>query len=161
LQGDKTFLLAAVLAMKHPRLIVFCGAYSALVVMTILSAYLGHVVPNLISTTVTQFLAGLLFLFFGMQMTREALLMSIDKGVEELEEVTQELLEKESRNTNDMETGLIDTVKQKTPFEKSVESAENIMGYFFTPIFVQSFVMTFLGEWGDRSQIASTTTTTH
>jgi putative Ca2+/H+ antiporter (TMEM165/GDT1 family) len=38
--------MAAVLAMRHPRLIVFFGAYSALIVMTILSAFMGHIVPQ-------------------------------------------------------------------------------------------------------------------
>lgn len=35
--GDKTFFIAAIMAMKHSRLTVFLGAISALVLMTILS----------------------------------------------------------------------------------------------------------------------------
>lgn len=35
--GDKTFFIAAIMAMRHPRLIVFAGAISALALMTILS----------------------------------------------------------------------------------------------------------------------------
>lgn len=35
--GDKTFFIAAIMAMKHPRLTVFIGAISALALMTILS----------------------------------------------------------------------------------------------------------------------------
>lgn len=35
--GDKTFFIAAIMAMRHPRLIVFGGAISALALMTILS----------------------------------------------------------------------------------------------------------------------------
>lgn len=35
--GDKTFLIAAIMAMKHPRLIVFVGAMAALALMTVLS----------------------------------------------------------------------------------------------------------------------------
>lgn len=35
--GDKTFFIAAIMAMRHPRLTVFAGAISALAVMTILS----------------------------------------------------------------------------------------------------------------------------
>ena len=27
--------------------------------------------------------------------------------------------------------------------------------FVFTPVWIQVFVMTFLGEWGDRSQIAT------
>lgn len=35
--GDKTFFIAAIMAMRHPRLTVFIGAISALALMTILS----------------------------------------------------------------------------------------------------------------------------
>lgn len=35
--GDKTFFIAAIMAMRHPRLTVFIGAIGALALMTILS----------------------------------------------------------------------------------------------------------------------------
>lgn len=35
--GDKTFFIAAIMAMRHPRMIVFGGAIGALALMTILS----------------------------------------------------------------------------------------------------------------------------
>lgn len=35
--GDKTFFIAAIMAMRHSRITVFAGAISALAVMTILS----------------------------------------------------------------------------------------------------------------------------
>lgn len=35
--GDKTFFIAAIMAMRHPRLIVFVGAITALALMTVLS----------------------------------------------------------------------------------------------------------------------------
>lgn len=35
--GDKTFFIAAIMAMKYPRLTVFTGAIGALAFMTILS----------------------------------------------------------------------------------------------------------------------------
>lgn len=35
--GDKTFFIAAIMAMRHPRAIVFAGAISALALMTVLS----------------------------------------------------------------------------------------------------------------------------
>lgn len=38
--GDKTFFIAAIMAMRHPRLIVFTGAISALALMTVLSGKL-------------------------------------------------------------------------------------------------------------------------
>lgn len=33
--GDETFIIAAILAMKHPRAVVFVGALSALALMTV------------------------------------------------------------------------------------------------------------------------------
>ena len=46
--GDKTFFIAAILAMRNNKLIVFLAALSALFLMTILSALLGWVVTTFI-----------------------------------------------------------------------------------------------------------------
>lgn len=35
------------------------------------------------------------------------------------------------------------------------EGTRNLCGLCFSPVFAQAFVLTFLGEWGDRSQIAT------
>ena len=35
------------------------------------------------------------------------------------------------------------------------EGTRNFCSLFLGPVFVQAFVLTFLGEWGDRSQIAT------
>lgn len=40
--GDKTFFIAAVMAMRHPRLEVFVSAIAALALMTVLSAAAVH-----------------------------------------------------------------------------------------------------------------------
>jgi len=45
--GDKTFLIAALMAMRHPRGVVFSAAFASLLIMTVLSAALGHAVPHL------------------------------------------------------------------------------------------------------------------
>lgn len=45
--GDKTFLIAALMAMRHPRGVVFLAAFASLLIMTVLSAALGHAVPHL------------------------------------------------------------------------------------------------------------------
>ena len=54
--GDKTFFIAAIMAMRNPRGVVFAGAIGALAVMTVLSAALGWAAPNLISKTYTHYL---------------------------------------------------------------------------------------------------------
>ena len=48
LAGDKTFLIAAIMATRHPRIVVFGGAFASLVIMSILSAALGRVILGLV-----------------------------------------------------------------------------------------------------------------
>ena len=35
------------------------------------------------------------------------------------------------------------------------DGARNLCGLFFSPIFIQAFILSFLAEWGDRSQITT------
>ena len=37
--GDETFIIAAIMAMRHPRLVVYAGAMSALGLMTVRARY--------------------------------------------------------------------------------------------------------------------------
>jgi putative Ca2+/H+ antiporter (TMEM165/GDT1 family) len=46
--GDKTFFIAAIMAMRNPRVTVFLGAAGALAAMTMLSAAMGWAAPNLV-----------------------------------------------------------------------------------------------------------------
>lgn len=47
------------------------------------------------------------------------------------------------------------TVKAKLSVKDLKNSTRNFCGLFFSPVFAQAFILTFLGEWGDRSQIAT------
>lgn len=161
--GDKTFLIAAILAMKHPRLIIFAGASSALVVMTILSAILGFLVPQLLPRQYTQFLASLLFLVFGLKMLKEGYEMAEGTVQQELEEVDAELAgqadSQEDQALKALEEnefkGLNPRSGRSTPSHSLSIAVNNLAQFLFTPMFVQTFVLTFLAEWGDRSQIAT------
>ncbi|EGD72346.1 transmembrane protein [Salpingoeca rosetta] len=133
--GDKTFFIAAIMAMRHPRFIVLAGAAVALIIMTVLSAYIGSL-ATIIPRHYTNMIATLLFVFFGLRLLKEGYSMAPDEAAEELEEVTQELKEKEDK--------LSASEQQPKPWSKIV-----------SPVFVQAFVLTFLAEWGDRSQIAT------
>ncbi len=99
--GDKTFLIAAILAMRHPRLVVFAGAFGSLVVMSILSAAMGHVLPHLIPKRWTQIAAGALFLIFGTKMFIEARSMKSgsEKISEEMREAEEEIEDDEAAHT--------------------------------------------------------------
>ncbi|KAF9978676.1 hypothetical protein BGZ73_001031 [Actinomortierella ambigua] len=157
--GDKTFLIAAIMAMKHSRLLVFSSALSALAVMTILSAAFGHAVPNLISRKYTNILAALLFFCFGIRMFIDGWKMTEEEAAHELEEVTQELQEKEDLELlQRAEGGVTDGDSTLTPAATSKKESSgfiNLLQLLFSPVFVQTFIMTFLAEWGDRSQIAT------
>jgi hypothetical protein len=63
--GDKTFCIAAVMAMRYNRGFVFLGAIMALIVMTILSVGIGVAVPTLLPKAYTHYAAALLFAYFG------------------------------------------------------------------------------------------------
>jgi Ca2+/H+ antiporter, TMEM165/GDT1 family len=190
--GDKTFIVAALMAMRHPRMVVFTSAFSAMIVMTVLSAVLGHAVPTLIPKSLTNFLAAALFLVFGIKMLLEARKMSPDEGVsEEMKEVEMELEEKEhqqrrmSRRRSSVSPYVLEsgrgvrssrsaTTRLPSPPESPSSSSSrdsspsrksflanalvginNLLSLLLSPAWVQTFVMTFLGEWGDRSQIAT------
>ncbi|GAO14865.1 uncharacterized protein UV8b_04104 [Ustilaginoidea virens] len=186
--GDKTFLVAALMAMKHDRMVVFSAAFGALFVMTVLSAVLGHAVPTLIPKRLTSFLASGLFFAFGARMLMEGMKMNPNEGVSaEMHEVEQELAEKEkemnrTRNGSvsaySLEMGLGDRASRsknrfpsaprspsqspcRSPVRRSgsmsgfAQGVSNLCSLLLSPAWVQTFVMTFLGEWGDRSQIAT------
>ncbi|RQM25274.1 hypothetical protein B5M09_009246 [Aphanomyces astaci] len=53
--GDKTFFIAAILSMKHDRIVVFAGAIGALIVMTVLSVVLGGVAAILLPPWLTHY----------------------------------------------------------------------------------------------------------
>ncbi|KAH9999183.1 hypothetical protein BJV74DRAFT_877054 [Russula compacta] len=84
--GDKTFLIAAILAMRHPRIVVFAGALGSLVVMSILSAAMGHILPTLIPKRWTQLAAGVLFIVFGAKLFREERTCPMREAEEEINE---------------------------------------------------------------------------
>jgi putative Ca2+/H+ antiporter (TMEM165/GDT1 family) len=194
--GDKTFLVAALMAMRHPRILVFSAASAALIVMTVLSAVLGHAVPTLIPERLTHFAAAVLFLIFGVKLLKEGLAMDPDEGVgEEMKEVEMELEEKEhhmarrnSRRSSQISPYTLEAGQapkssrgrrsrsdsrlpapprspssspsrspspNRSSFSAIAEGISNLFSLLLSPVWVQTFVMTFLAEWGDRSQIAT------
>ncbi|CAD7954031.1 unnamed protein product [Amoebophrya sp. A25] len=96
--GDRTFFIAAIMAMSNSRLLVFGGAIGALAVMTVLSSILGHALPQLLPKVLTHWASIALLIYFGTKMLWEARQMYLTgEGAtvsEELEEVESELVEK-------------------------------------------------------------------
>lgn len=145
--GDKTFFIAAIMAMRHSRVTVFMGAMSALALMTIMSAILGYA-TTVIPRKYTYYVSSLLFAVFGLKMLKEGYEMSPDEAQEEYEEVQADLKKREDelQKTNysqDMETGII-----RTPGRRWFSG-------ILSTVFLQALTLTFVAEWGDRSQIAT------
>lgn len=224
--GDKTFFIAAIMAMRNPRLTVFLGALGALGLMTVLSAVFG-LAANFIPRVYTYYISTALFAIFGLKMLREGYYMSATEGQDELEEVQMDLRKRENEllkslneenKTNRNEEELIEKDEsvveetsavlnetdiqkiqssngslaiQKNGFRKvggsrqrmnehssnvdltrkdensefleveavpenEIKSTKNNMNlYMLSRIFMQAFSMTFVAEWGDRSQLTT------
>ncbi|KAG4110821.1 hypothetical protein ERO13_D13G070600v2 [Gossypium hirsutum] len=144
--GDKTFFAAAILAMRHPRKLVLLGCLAALIVMTILSAVVGWAAPNLISRKWTHHITTVLFFGFGLWSLWDGFME--DGEAEELAEVEAKLDADRKANPGTVKGGNKaddDSKKERQPF----------LTQFFSPIFLKAFSITFFGEWGDKSQLAT------
>ncbi|PZO09989.1 MAG: hypothetical protein DCF25_21050 [Leptolyngbya foveolarum] len=127
--GDKTFFIAAILAMRHPRRWVFIGATAALFTMTVLSILLGQVVAVFPQQYVKS-AAAALFIGFGIKLLYDALKMSGQKGL----------------------------AGEQIDAQKAVEQSEkSITIWSVRAVLIESFTLTFIGEWGDRTQLATIT----
>lgn len=143
--GDKTFFIAAIMAMKHPRVIVFAGAISALVFMTILSAAFGWI-ATVIPRVYTYYISAALFAIFGIKMLRDGWKMDPNEGQEELEEVQSELKRREDQDEKEETLDMLEQGQAETSRRK-----RNAL----VKIFLQAASLTFIAEWGDRSQLAT------
>jgi putative Ca2+/H+ antiporter (TMEM165/GDT1 family) len=125
--GDKTFFIAAILAMRHARRWVFLGAVAALALMTVLSVLFGQA-ASLLPAVYVQWAEALLFLTFGLKLLYSASHMPDQLCVEEQQEAMIAVKEADEK-----------LPKRHTPFA----------------IVTEAFGLTFLAEWGDRTQIAT------
>ncbi|MFZ4641573.1 MAG: TMEM165/GDT1 family protein [Nodosilinea sp.] len=126
--GDKTFFIGMILATRHPRRWVFVGVMGALVVMSILSVLIGRVVTVLPHHYV-QALTVALFIGFGLKLLYDASRMPPTLGLEE------------------EQAEALKTVEAKENHHQTVWSIQAVL--------VEAFTLTFVAEWGDRTQLAT------
>lgn len=126
--GDKTFFIAAVLAMRHSRRLIFTGVLAALAAMTVLSVLVGQAM-SLLPTIYIHYAEIVLFVAFGIKLLYAASCMPARScDVEVVQEATV----------------AVEKAEFKLPTEKTQLA-----------ICLEAFVLTFLAEWGDRTQIAT------
>ncbi|KAG0486608.1 hypothetical protein HPP92_008703 [Vanilla planifolia] len=138
--GDKTFFIAALLAMQYDKMMVLCGSMGALSLMTILSVVIGRIfksVPAQFQTTlpVGEYAAVALLAFFGIKSIKDAWLIpssNVDKNSVTSTELG-EFVEAE------------ELVKEKV--------SKNLSGPL--EVLWKSFSLVFFAEWGDRSMLAT------
>ena len=127
--------------MKNPRLTVFAGAITSLALMHVMASFFGSA-TTIFPRIFTFYLSSLLFAVFGIKMIYESYHMSANEGQEEFEEVNEELRKREDKESRgDLESG---------NYRSEVTAMSQM-----SKIFIQSFTMTTLAEWGDRSQLAT------
>ena len=140
--GDKTFFIAVILATKHSRRLVFSSVLAALALMTVLSVALGQLVA-LFPKEYTHYGAIALFLIFGLKLIYDASQMSAKSEEAIVQEAAEAVETQDSPNA----------IAKLPIFGKSLR---NILSrYSWLGVWTQAFVMTFLAEGGDRTQIST------
>lgn len=126
--GDKTFFIAMILAMQHSRRLVFVGAISALAAMTMLSVGVGQA-ASLLPQIYIHYAEIALFIVFGLKLLYDASQMPSETCDVVVVGEAKEVVEKAEKQTKDY---------------------NNIWA-----IVLEAFVLVFVAEWGDRTQIAT------
>ncbi|KAA8548486.1 hypothetical protein F0562_000247 [Nyssa sinensis] len=138
--GDKTFFIAALLAMQYEKGLVLLGSMGALSLMTILSVIIGRIfqsVPAQFQTTlpIGEYAAITLLMFFGLKSIKDAwdlpsnVVKTGDKSSAELDEFVE---------------------AEELVKEKASKWLSNPL-----EILWKSFSLVFFAEWGDRSMLAT------
>ncbi len=153
--GDKTFFIAAILAMSHPRKEIFLASSAALLLMTVFSVVLGMALPAVLPPRYTHFASCVLFVVFGAKLLYEVIHGDDDDENDELKEVEEELHSAEKSDQNALELTNLNDLESGETKKKAADSSMWSMRRLFSPIVIQCFTMTFVAEWGDRSQIAT------
>jgi Ca2+/H+ antiporter, TMEM165/GDT1 family len=140
--GDKTFFIAMCLAMRHSRRLVLAGAVSALSAMTIISVAMGQTIA-LLPKPLIHYGEVILFLAFGLKLLYDASQMSVACA----------------DHTLAMDGGLDDCATEAERAAAVVIAQAEAKLKIPSPgaIYLEAFMLVFIGELGDRTQFATIT----
>jgi Ca2+/H+ antiporter, TMEM165/GDT1 family len=125
--GDKTFFIGLILATRHPRRWVFLGVTAALFTMTVLSVAIGQV-ATLLPRHYVKALTVALFFGFGLKLLVDAWRMKDDGSLGDEEAEALEAIE---------------------------ECEATVSQWTVKRMLMEAFSLTFVAEWGDRTQLAT------
>jgi Ca2+/H+ antiporter, TMEM165/GDT1 family len=135
--GDKTFFISMCLAMRHSRRYVFLGSILALAAMTILSVFLGQA-ANFLPQSWVHTGTIVLFTGFGFKMLYDASKMK-----------------PECRDKSLLDSSDCASEAEKEAIEAVMQAEANLRKKTRFAIMMEAFTLTFLAEWGDRTQITT------
>ena len=130
--------------------------------MTALSAILGAIAPNVLNKEMTHYGAVVLFFVFGLRSVYDCTIGFDANAESELHEVEKELrLSNNEQRRKTRSSARASTQKttssnsEKKNAKRSTTKIGDMFAKFLSPVSVKAFLLTFLAEWGDRSQIAT------
>jgi len=134
--------------------------------MTVLSAGMGLLLPSLLSKEITHYACIFLFVFFGVRLLYDVYTSEEDDGEnDELKEVELELARGDDHHQGSPSSTLSsrspsNNSPRRKPMNDFVSSIHHKLSHWLSAdenrkTMMQAFLMTFVAEWGDRSQIAT------
>lgn len=119
------------------------------------SACLGWA-TQIIPRKFTYYVSTALFALFGVKMLMEGWKMSPNEAHEVQEEAQAEVMKKENELNKEMESDHLGDVE--AGMGGAVYDAQRryrVIFRFVSKIFIEAFMLTFVAEWGDRSQLTT------
>lgn len=144
----------------------------ALFAMTVLSTALGWAAPNLINPKYTHYAATALFFVFGVRLLWETYSGNTDNEAEELEMLERRFSAPQGAAAAAAAGGgvegapasssgaapsqpLVGSMEPHRSSSRRCSAISKTLQQVLPPVVFEAFTMTFLAEWGDRSQIAT------